>query len=290
MDLTDIHQGQVSRFTQFFKGKRDSSLHDRTVLNQQFMSDYLSDDTAIFNCENVQGILAAYQQQAMEGLSEELEKVVKLSAVYCTELMRAAQAQGVNLQAGDISIVEDANRQHQVNAMTAVGRAPPARSNSLLPTLGGEGRASDPGLLRQLEDSREETRKMTERYQAMQNEVTSLLQERSSLSSELETVKSSFTELRTYMAAAGSDAASQQRAGELEQRLVHTQQAATSRDAQLDQMRREMEGRLGDSSQFKQLKTIIKEKNNQIKILRGQLQAAGYQLDAGGTDLTADSD
>lgn len=291
MDLTDIHQAQVSRFVSFFKGKREGCLRDRQVLNQQFVSDYLSDDAAIFNRDNVEGIVVAYQQQAAEGLSEDMDRSLKLAAVYCTELMRAAQAQGINLQTEDISVVEDQNRIDHVNALTAMRNAPlPVAKQQLLPTLGAGGRASDPGLLQQLQDAREETRLMTERYQMMQGQVTSLLQERSSLSGELDNVKENFRELRMKMAASGADAHSQQHAADMEAKLHQTQSVIASKSAEVEAMRRDYESRLGDSSQFKQLKSIIKEKNNQIKTLRGQLQALGYAVDTGGEELAADSD
>jgi len=297
MDLTEIHQGQVARFVSFFKGKRDGCLNDRRVANEDFLSDHLSDDSAIFNRDQVMGMFQLYMQQTGDQLNEEIEKVNKLAAVYCTELMRAGQAQGVNLQTEDISLVEDQNRIDHVNALTSLNKQPmalPARSGGLLPTLGSSP-AQDPALLQQVQDSREETRVMTERYQMMQNQVSGLLQERSGLSSELENVKQNFTELRTRMAASGADASSQQAAAEMEMKFYNTKNALDSKTGELEMlrqqaeaMRREQDGRLGDSTQFKQLKGIIKEKNTTIKTLRSQLQQLGYQPP--GEELTADSD
>merc|ERR1719181_544014 len=124
----------------------------------------------------------------------------------------------------------------------------------------------------------------------MQGQVTSLLQERSALSAELENVKENFRQLRTTMAATGADAMSQQHAAEMEAKLHNTQAQIASKNAELEALRREQEARLGDSAQFRQLKGIIKEKNNTIKTLRAQLQSLGYAVDAGGDDLVADSD
>jgi len=292
MDLTEVHQAQITRFIGFFKTKREALIHDRQVLNQEFISDHLSDDTAIFNRDNVEGIVAAYQAQAMEGLNEELQKVVKLAAVYCTELMRAAQAFGMNLQTADISVVEDQNRIDHVNALTAMKHAPlpAAPKQQLLPTLGSGAGSNDPALLQQLQDAQEETRKMSERYQTMQDQVSQLLRERSSLSAELDNVKENFRELRSNMAATGADLASQQHVAQMELRLHQSQATIESQNAQVEAMRRDYESRLGDSSQFKKLKTIIKEKNNQIKTLRAHLQAAGLMVEGGGEELTADSD
>jgi len=289
MDLTEVHQAQVSRFIGFFKSKREAIINDRKVFNEQFISDYLSDDAAIFNRDNVEGIVASYQAQAMEGLNEELQKVVKLAAVYCTELMRTAQASGLNLQTEDISVVEDQNRIDHVNALSTMNIMPVAPKQQLLPTLGASS-ASDPAMIQRVKDAQEETRLMTERYQMMQQQVTSLLQERSSLSSELDNVRNSFSDLRNTMAATGADMASQQQAAEMEGKLYQSQTTIANKSAEVEAMRRELEGRVGDSSQFRQLKGIIKEKNNQLKTLRSQLQAAGYGVPDQGIELEADSD
>jgi len=145
-------------------------------------------------------------------------------------------------------------------------------------------------MLQKVQDAEEQTRVMTERYQMMQGQVTSLLQERSTLSAELDTVRGNFTQLRTQMAATGADATSQQQAAEMEAKVYQSQTAMHAKSQELDAMRREMETRLADSSQFKQLKNIIKEKNGQIKTLRSQLQSLGYAVDTGGAELNADSD
>jgi len=292
MDLSEVHQAQIARFASFFKGKREALIRDRQVLNQQFISDYLSDDTAIFNRDNVEGIVSAYQTQAMEGLNEDLEKVTKLAAVYCTELMRTAQAMGMNLQTGDISVVEDQNRIDHVTALSAMQHAPlPAMPKQQLQPLGGSGAGSnDPAMVQQLQDAQEVARKADERFQMMQEQVSSLLKERSSMTSELDSVKANFSVLRSNMAATGADQASQQQVADMELRLHHSQSTIASKNAEVESMRRDYESRLGDSSQFRQLKGIIKEKNNQIKTLRGQLQAAGYAVDGGGAELQADSD
>jgi len=145
-------------------------------------------------------------------------------------------------------------------------------------------------MLQKVQDAEEQTRVMTERYQMMQGQVTSLLQERSTLATELDTVRGNFTQLRTQMAATGADATSQQQAADMEAKVYQSQTAMHSKSQELDAMRREMDTRLADSSQFKQLKNIIKEKNGQIKTLRSQLQSLGYAVDTGGQELTADSD
>jgi len=292
MDLTEIHQAQIARFMGFFKNKRQNFTTERNVLDEQFESDNLSDDTAIFNTDNVQGLLKEYQRQSASQANEELTKIAKLAAVYCTELMRVGQASGLNLQTEDISVVEDQNRIDHVNALTTMKHAPipSAPKNAMLPTLGGGAAASDPAMMQKLQDAEEETRKMTERYQSMQNQVTSLLQERSSMSTELDNVRNNFSELRNNMAATGADMASQQHAAQLEAQVYQSQSAIANKNAEIDAMRRDHESRIGDSSQFKQLKTIIKEKNNQIKTLRAHLSSVGVNMDGGGMDLAADSD
>jgi len=290
MDLTEIHQGQVARFVSFFKGKRDACLNDRRVFNGDFVSDNLSDDSAIFNRDQVEALFQQYMQQADASFGEELEKVNKLAAVYCTELMRSAQAQGVNLQTGDISLVEDQNRIDHVSSLTAMNKAPaPAPARGGLAPIGGNAALPDPAMLQQVQDAREETRVMNERYQMMQSQVATLLKERSGLSVELENVKAGFTALRTNMANSGADAQSQHDAAQMEANFYNTKNQLDNKTNELEAMRQQQDARIGDSTQFRQLKTIIKDKNQMIKDLRASLQQLGYQP-PGGDDLTCDSD
>jgi len=252
MDLSDGHKTQIARFSTFFRGKRDRALAESEEVKDNFLTDNLADESAIFNYADVRQLLETYHAQVMARMREDLEKTANLSAVFAAQLLGQAQAAGLALQVDDISVIEDQSRVAEVGSLPAVSApllAAPNKPLTPLAAVGGGG-AVDTQLLQELQDLREENRMMKDRNVHMQQEMSTVLRERSALSSQLE---------QAGLQAAAAPPAPQQ---------------------------------LGDSAQFRELKAIVKKKTTENKELRERLAAAGLALpDAGeGIELEADSD
>mmetsp|Transcript_142063 Transcript_142063/g.247534 ORF Transcript_142063/g.247534 Transcript_142063/m.247534 type:complete len:298 (-) Transcript_142063:57-950(-) len=279
-ELNEVHKAQIARFLQFFKGKRDRLLNDRQAACSEYLSDHLADDSALFNSKNVQDLVSNFHIQAQTELGQELDKIVNLSGVYLSQLLARAEMQyGLTLEAEDIALVEDANKIAEVSALSAMRAAPPlsplANRQQPLAPLAAATSGSDPALVAQLQEAQEENRQMKDRYQLMQSEVSSLLQQRSNLSAELEKVKTNFTYLRMRMAETSTDATSNAHVAEIERSLHDTKSSLDSKSAECEAMRQDLTRRLADSSQFRELKAMVKQKSGQVKELRQQLMAAG---------------
>mmetsp|Transcript_11790 Transcript_11790/g.35569 ORF Transcript_11790/g.35569 Transcript_11790/m.35569 type:complete len:278 (+) Transcript_11790:73-906(+) len=277
MDLGDVHKAQLSRFAAFFRGKRDRAVADREAEKSDFITDRLADESAIFNYADVRLLLDAYHNQVMASLRDELEKTANLSAVFAAQLLGQAEAAGVTLQVEDISVIEDQNRLGEIGALPAVNAPPLAPKKAALTAVGGTGTA-DPAVLQELQDLKEENRVMKDRNMHLQTEISGALRERSALAAELDQVKTSLTGAQQ---AGGGDA----NAAEYQRQL-------TEKHAELESLKRELNQRLGDSSQFRELKSIVQKKSAENKELKQRLAAAGLAAPDEGAcvELEADSD
>jgi leucine zipper transcription factor-like protein 1 len=119
----------------------------------------------------------------------------------------------------------------------------------------------------ELRDLKQENRQMLDRYQQMQKQVSDLLKERSMLTDELEGVKATFLGLKEQMQMGDANAANT-----MEIALVNARTQLDQRNAELEVLSNDLNKRVGDSSQFKEMRSIIAKKNQQIKEMRARLQ------------------
>lgn len=285
-----MHKAQIGRYTNWFADKRRRAVTDRDGELEDFKSDRLVDEAAIFNYADVVGLLNEYHMQVMGHFREELEQEVNLSANFIAHLLAQAEANGVYLQVGDISVIEDQSRVGQVgslaamSAMSAPPLAPKPRQllESVNPPAATDG-ANNMALLQQLQDVQEEKRLMEERCTRVETELTNLSRERSSLNAELSRLQEA--------SVSGMDQ-NAVHAAEYARQLAETRQAYEAKFNECQQMSSQLTQRLGDSVQFKQLKDIVKQKTSEVKDMKQRMVAAGMMLpeEGGCVELTADSD
>lgn len=250
MELNPNNKAQVSRYVAFFKGKRERALVDRDTEKQEFVMDRLADDEAIFNKTDVEDMIEAYHAVMVGSTRETLEEFINLSAVHFAQGLAIAESAGLAMEGSDVASIDQLGPS-TLAGMVSAGHAPmgaaPARAAGPLPSLPVD--AVSPQKVQELEEA---NRQMRERYQAMQVQVSQLLQERSVMQADLE------------RAAAGAAVAPPPAAPVAE--------------------------RFSDSQQFKELKNILKKKTDEVKNLRQFVVASGLELPntSGGIELTAD--
>jgi len=285
-----VHKAQIARFTAWFAAKRNRQLGDLNSGLEEFKSDLLSEDDQIFTCEHVQRLLHSYQEQVAARYRDELDQTAKLSAVYMAELFRQAEAHGLlNLQAGSMDTIEDQGLVNQVAALSTMGSMPPLpKRESLQPVGPALGAGTDIALLQQLDELKEEKRQLAERNQLVQAELVNISRERSELTAEVARLQD------VHMQTAGASSADAIAAQQYLRQLQETQAAYDAKAAENEQIRREYGQRLADSSQFRQLKEIVKQKNVEVQDYKQRLISAGLMLpeaDGGGhVELADDSD
>lgn len=288
MSLNEIHKAQVSRFISFFKGKRERLIQERDAEKDEFKMDRLSDESAIYNKSDVEDLLDSYHAQLVGCMREAIEENINLSAVFVSQLMYQAEQSNVTYEGMDVASIEEKHRVDEIASLVSSGMAPPTlakRSGTApLPTIQG----ADAAMVQKVSDLQDENRKMKDNAQARDREVSELLRERSSLSSELEKVKSNFKQLRLKMPESSTNA----NMVEIESALNETKGMLDAKKVELDQMKKDLNQRLGDSSQFKELKAIVRKKSDEVKKLRRALADAGVPPPSTneGVELTADDD
>lgn len=300
MDLNEVHRAQLARLSQFFKGKRDRCTSDRLSEKDEFKSDRLSDPGAIFNSTDVEGMIDSYYDAIMGHMREELETTANISAVYVSQLLAQAEQMGAALQVDDISVVEDQSRLGQVSALAALQGAPPPvpKPRAALPTIDQSAVSqTDPAVLQEMQDLRASNQTLTDRFQQMQSDMASLLQERSTLTAELDKVKESFQHMVARMSEAPVDDETSARLHEMDAALQTSQASLSEKSVEAERLRRDMTQRLGDSSQFQDLKGLLRRKTDEVKSLKAILEQHGLappppppQEDGGCIELTADDD
>lgn len=293
-DLSGEHQNQIARYIHFFKGKRDRILADRGMEKDEFMSDRVSDESAIFNHSDVEDLLNQFHATMVGALREDLAQVLDLSAVYVSQLLAQAQLHGLSLDTVDISMVEDQSRLGAIKAIGGGALPPPAPARASLPQLQPMAPSATPDLamVQEVQDLKDENRKLTERFQKMQGETSGLLQERSTLSAQLQNVQANFDMFRQQVNSAGLDSGSSANVQQIEASLSSTKILLDAKNAECARLNQEVSQRLGDSSQFKELKTIVKKKSDEVKVLRRAMAAHGLPVPSieGGVDLAPDDD
>ena len=131
----------------------------------------------------------------------------------------------------------------------------------------------------EMRDLQEENRKYVDRFQQMQKQVTDLLKERSMLSDELEGVKSTFKQLKDQLAAGqGFDA------GSMETALQNARAQLDAKNREIENISGELNNHIGNSSQFRDMRSMMAKKNQQLKELRSRL-AQYEQLDDAPVEL-----
>jgi len=290
MDLSEGHKNQLARYVHFFKGKRERLLTDRNTDKSEFISDRVDSDQ-VYNGRDVEELIEQYHAQLMGSIRQEMVQIIDFTAVYASQLMATAQQYGMSLEGVDISVVEDRSRVAALHTLEGNISAPLAAQRPQLAALQPIG-GPDLATQQKLQDLQEENRQMLARYQKMQSESATLLQERSTLASELEKVKTNFDVFRQQVNASGLDSSSSANVNAIEASLADTKTLLDAKQSEVARMSQELQGRLGDSSQFKELKAIVKKKSDEVKMLRRAMQEAGMAIPyvQGGIELTADDD
>merc|ERR1712182_15216 len=108
----------------------------------------------------------------------------------------------------------------------------------------------------ELRELKQENRQMLDRYQQMQKQVSDLLKERSMLTDELEGVKATFLGLKDQLQMGQVESTES-----MEIALMNARAQLDQRTNELEVLSNDLNKRVGDSSQFKEMRSIIAKKN-----------------------------
>jgi len=285
MQLNPAHQQQIATFANFHRNETARFCADKDKALLEYQGDRLADDQAIYNSDTVKLILQEYHQIIMGPVQEECERNSNRCSVYISQLLYQAEQAGVCLPGADLGACGDPNYAAQViaNAHSASAGAMPARAAALTPV---SGTGADPATLQQLSDSQEQVRQKEDRILHLQMEMTGLLKERSTMSTELDKMRENIKSLVTRTS-------QDPQAVQIDRSLQDTKAMLDSKGAECEAMRQDLQRRLGDSAQFRDLKSMMKKKSDEVKELKQIMMQHGLQVPGaieGGIELSADSD
>jgi leucine zipper transcription factor-like protein 1 len=219
----------------------------------------------ILQRDDVHQIFNDAKEQVAFRLREQLEAETLRSAAHLATILGFAQAAGVELEA-DVNTVEDSSRCNAVaNVAAMIGQPRPAPAASRLQPM--EAVVGGGASAQELRELKQENRQMLDRYQQMQKQVSDLLKERSMLTDELEGVKATFLGLKGQLQMGQAEATES-----MEIALSNARIQLDQRTNELEVLSNDLNKRVGDSSQFKEMRSIIAKKNQQIKEMRARLQ------------------
>jgi len=258
-ELSDSNKAQVLRFINYFKAKRERLLADRESEKAEFISDRLADDEAIFSRTDVEALLEAYHAQVIGTVREAIEGFVNLSAVYVSQVLHRAEITGVPIDA-DLSAIEDQNSIDSIAAMATSGFVPATvgkRGN--LPSL-NSAVPPPPSPLGPPSDLA-----TAAKLQEMEQENAQLRERYNAMMLQVSELAAERSDLAAQLDQAGA-------------------QVALSQN--------QLTEHLGSTTQFRDLKAIVKKRTDEVKMLREYIAMAGLEVPGteGGVELTADDD
>jgi leucine zipper transcription factor-like protein 1 len=277
--LSDAHKHEIARFIAHFRSTRERHVREMVDLITEVQEDRVTEE--ILQRGDVYEIFNDAKEQVAMRQRDQFEAETLRSAAHLATILGFAQAAGVELEA-DVNTVEDSSRcQAVANVSAMIGAPRPAPAASRLQPM--EAVVGGGASAQEIRDLKLENRQMLDRYQQMQKQVSDLLKERSMLTDELEGVKATFLGLKEQMLMGGAQGAAASDSMEME--LMNARAQLDNKTAELEGMSNELNKRVGDSSQFKEMRSIISKKNQQIKEMRARL--AMYEpMD----DVVADED
>lgn len=261
MELDEINKTQIKRLYAFLRTKRDRHLRELDDVASDIKDERMGE--TIYNQEDVVCLLDEYGRMVKEIVRQELDGLGNMIALYSSDMLQQAQGQGIQV-AGDVSIIEDQSRLSMVAELAeyAGNAAAPVRKPNNLAALSGAPTQSNAAALQ------EENRVLQERFEAMQKQLTDMMRERSSLAEELAELKKTFSTVKAQM---GAEMQNNSAVKNMETQLQSTRSLLENKSSEIEKIRNDMNRRLADSHQFKELKGIVAKKNAQIKALRDRL-------------------
>lgn len=258
-ELSDLNKAQVQRYISYFKAKRERLLAERESEKTEFISDRLADDQAIFSRADVEEMLETFHSQTAGSVREALEGFVNLSAVYVSQVLHRAESFGVPIDI-DMAAIEDQNSIDQIASLALQGFVPAAmgKRNANLPSLGGV--PPPPSPLGPAGDL---------------NTMAKM--------QELEQDNAQLRERYSQM---------QQQVSELTHERSQLSEQLDQAGAQVALSQSQLSEHVGSSSQFRDLKDILRKRTEEVKLLREYIASAGLDVPGteGGVELLADDD
>ncbi|XP_038078645.1 leucine zipper transcription factor-like protein 1 isoform X2 [Patiria miniata] len=292
LGVNDHHQESLVNYMRFSRYKRSQNLRGVEGCFQDLKDSRLTEDT--FTADEVTDMLDGLEAVVRGEVESELINTAHTNVLLLRQLFQQAEKWHLKLIA-DISELENREliemiadfEESQFSGKAMTGK--PTFEMKRLDPMAGEGEQL---LHAEIARLSEENKKMKERLKQVEARATGALEERSRMAADLHStqdelgnlrsrkpVKDSgdLSELENQMSAVKSQMEknlqlSSQKADTLEGDLVQTKHKLLEMQEQLEMTEKELEKKFSQTGAYKNLKSMLSKKNDQIKELRSRLR------------------
>jgi len=301
------HDRQLVDYLRFLRRKRDNAIAEVAAEFKEVQESRLFDDS--YSADDVMSILDGLLAMVRSGMKRDLQTTAFSSVLLLKQVFEQAERSddgwtlATNLPATEDIALLDAVEQWDQSVHGSSGSAPPLLAKAAVESrappsrsLRPVGQAQDPRLVADLQGARDDNASLQERFQRMQVQTSTILREKSALqaqveamqaaagmSDEAEALRAQVDELQLQLQDALNANAAQADQGtgtdSLMRELHEAQDANAQLTADLDRANAELDARLERSTQFVNLRQMLKKKNDMVSQLRNTLADHGIRVD-----------
>jgi len=305
--LNADHDRQLVDYLRFLRRKRDNAIAEVAAEFKEVQESRLFDDS--YSADDVMSILDGLLAMVRSGMKRDLQTTAFSSVLLLKQVFEQAERSddgwtlATNLPATEDIALLDAVEQWDQSVHGSSGSAPPLLAKAAVESrappsrsLRPVGQAQDPRLVADLQGARDDNASLQERFQRMQVQTSTILREKSALqaqveamqaaagmSDEAEALRAQVDELQLQLQDALNANAAQADQGtgtdSLMRELHEAQDANAQLTADLDRANAELDARLERSTQFVNLRQMLKKKNDMVSQLRNTLADHGIRVD-----------
>eukprot|EP00002_Diphylleia_rotans_P024200 TRINITY_DN4770_c0_g1_i1.p1 TRINITY_DN4770_c0_g1~~TRINITY_DN4770_c0_g1_i1.p1 ORF type:complete len:299 (-),score=98.89 TRINITY_DN4770_c0_g1_i1:594-1490(-) len=281
-DLTPYHLERLEAFVQFSKSKREESLRELDLAIDEFKDTSVTEDH--FVRSDVISILDKLTKTVRTTVDKEVSTNQYASSVLLQSIFSQADKLNIQLKV-DVASLENGEALRSMakfeQEKTKIG------AGQKLPSLGKS--AADPAvLLQEINTLKEENKVLRDRLQKLTGQSTSVLKEKSAANEELEQLKIELSQTKSRESAAAKDLSTLKgKVDELQQQIGQLKVAASTpavkadpsvqaalqaKSEEVDQLQKELTGKVQSTTQFATMKKMVQKKNDQVKDLLTRLR------------------
>ncbi|KRX08149.1 hypothetical protein PPERSA_01694 [Pseudocohnilembus persalinus] len=246
--LNETHIQELQKLLGFFRNKRQETVEDIEPALKEFISDNISDETLMYNKDDVLNLLQKFALSQKTAFEQDLAKTARMGGVYVKLLMLEAQKSDITFQANtdlieDIRLI-DIMKQIEIGEGFKVENLEEKLKNANLHKRGSNKLQSM------------QSQKLQEGDQDLQKKIQELENEIKSLKSGQDKQTNLF----------GNDEKNQ-----LLNEIEDLKQKIHDMESEYEGVKSDLDKKLNESTQVNNLKKMMQQKNKQLKELKEEL-------------------
>lgn len=275
-ELSSDNDEQIRKYLKFFRTKKEATLRGLSNEFEDIKQDRLNED--MFSKDDMIDFADSILSSITSHVANDLSLAINMNALLVSQLFEQGQNAGVELSINTGS-VENQALLNAVERMNIDGpkSAQKKKAADVLPSFKEDSRA----LQQEAKAMKEETERLTAANKTLSDRFTMMQTEASRLNKENSALKNDLSDL-------------QQRLGRVESSAKRSDDSKVDSsqvrrlEEELRRLKEESTKRVADSSQFQQMKDLMKSQTFKIKDLRRRLQR--YEPDDDGKAGSDDDD